>query len=311
MTLQQGLAFGILGVMMLAFAWGKIRYDVVAVAGLFAAIAAGIVPYDKAFSGFSDDIVIIVASALVVSTTVARSGVIERLVRPLGPYLVRTQVQVIVLTATVTVLSALVKNIGALAMMIPVAFQIARRNDTSVSAMLMPMAFGSLLGGIVTLIGTSPNIIVSRIREDMTGEPFGMFDFAPVGAVLAIVGVVFLSFGYRLLPRDRKGQASIDAAFNLEGYTTEAVIPEESAIAGKTVGDLKKGLGGRVYSSHDLAGSAAALPSPPTTSLSPQTTCCCWKASLTSWNGSLVRPSSSSRATITVKRPTPPMMTPG
>lgn len=240
MTLQQGLAFGILALMMLTFAWGKIRYDVVAVAGLFAAIAVGIVPYDKAFSGFSDDIVIIVASALVVSTTVARSGVIERLVRPLGPYLVRTQVQVIVLTATVTVLSAMVKNIGALAMMIPVAFQIARRNDTPVSAMLMPMAFGSLLGGIVTLIGTSPNIIVSRIREEMTGQPFGMFDFTPVGAVLAIAGVLFLSFGYRLLPRDRKGQASIDAAFNLEGYTTEVVIPDGSAIAGKTVGDLKQ-----------------------------------------------------------------------
>ena len=133
------------------------------------------------------------------------------------------------LTATVTVLSAFVKNIGALAMMMPVAFQLARRNDKPVSAVLMPMAFGSLLGGIVTLIGTSPNIIVSRVREELTGQPFGMFDFTPVGAGLAIAGVIFLSFGYRLLPRGRKGQASMDAAFNLEGYTTEAVVPEDSA----------------------------------------------------------------------------------
>jgi di/tricarboxylate transporter len=146
----------------------------------------------------------------------------------------------VVLTAAVTVLSAFVKNIGALAMMMPVAFQLARRNNKPVSALLMPMAFGSLLGGIVTLIGTSPNIIVSRVREEMTGQPFGMFDFTPVGIGLAIAGVVFLSFGYRLLPRGRKGQASMDAAFKLEGYTTEVAVADDSRIAGKTVGDLKK-----------------------------------------------------------------------
>jgi di/tricarboxylate transporter len=138
-----------------------------------------------------------------------------------------------------TALAAFVKNIGAMAMMMPLAYQLARRNDKPESALLMPMAFGSLLGGIVTLIGTSPNIIVSRVREELTGQPFGMFDFTPVGAVLAVVGVVFLSFGYRLLPRGRKG-SSIDAAFNLEGYTTEVAVPEESTLVGKTVGDFRK-----------------------------------------------------------------------
>jgi di/tricarboxylate transporter len=240
LTPPQAFAFGILLVMMAMFAWGKLRYDLVALAGLLAAVLVGIVPHDKAFSGFSDDIVIIVASALIVSAAVARSGIIERAIRPISPYLTSTGAQVAALTATVTVLSAFVKNIGALAMMMPVAFQLARRNDTPVSALLMPMAFGSLLGGIVTLIGTSPNIIVSRVREDIVGQPFGMFDFTPVGAGLAIAGVVFLSFGYRLLPRGRKGQVSMDAAFNLEGYTTEAEVPEGSAIVGKTVGDLKK-----------------------------------------------------------------------
>ena len=238
-TMPQAFAFGILLVMMAMFAWGKLRYDLVALAGLLAAVLAGIVPYDKAFSGFSEDIVIIVASALLVSAAVARSGVIERAIRPISPYLTRTGAQVAVLTATVTVLSAFVKNIGALAMMMPVAFQLARRNNKPVSALLMPMAFGSLLGGIVTLIGTSPNIIVSRVREEVTGQPFGMFDFTPVGVGLAVAGVIFLSFGYRLLPRGRKGQVSMDAAFNLEGYTTEAVVPEDSAIIDKTVGDLK------------------------------------------------------------------------
>ena len=240
MTLSQALAFGILVAMMAMFAWGKLRYDLVALVGLLAAVLVGIVPHDKAFSGFSDDIVIIVASALLVSAAVARSGIIERLIRPLGPYLTRTGVQVVALTATVTVLSVFVKNIGALAMMMPVAFQIARRNNTPVSALLMPMAFGSLLGGTVTLIGTSPNIIVSRVRQELTGQPFGMFDFAYVGITLAIVGVLFLSVGYRLLPRDRKGRASMDAAFDFEGYTTEVLVTEQSSIIGKTVGETKK-----------------------------------------------------------------------
>lgn len=239
-TLPQALAFGILAAMMAMFAWGKLRYDLVAVLSLLVAVLVGIVPYDKAFSGFSDDIVIIVASALVVSAAVARSGVIERLIRPISGYLSRTATQVMVLTATVTVLSAFVKNIGALAMMMPVAFQLARRHDKPVSALLMPMSFGALLGGIVTLIGTSPNIIVSRVRQELTGEPFSMFDFAPVGAGLALAGVIFLTFGYRLLPRDRKGQVSMDAAFNFEGYTTEVIVPEDSPLVAKTVADLKK-----------------------------------------------------------------------
>jgi di/tricarboxylate transporter len=240
MTLQQTFAFAILFGMMVMFAWGKLRYDLVAVLGLLIAVLAGIVPYDKAFSGFSDDIVIIVASALLVSAGVARSGVIERAIRPIAPYLTRTQVQVIVLTATVTVLSAFVKNIGALAMMMPVAFQLARRSDRPVSALLMPMSFGALLGGIVTMIGTSPNIIVSRVRQEIAGEPFGMFDFTPVGAGIALVGLLFLMVGYRLLPRGRKGAGSMAAAFTLEGYTTEANVPDDSPLVGKTVGDLEK-----------------------------------------------------------------------
>ncbi|MBN8921154.1 MAG: SLC13 family permease, partial [Rhizobiales bacterium] len=161
--MPQAFAFAILIAMMGMFAWGRLRYDVVALLALLAAVFSGIVPYDKAFSGFSDDIVFIVASALIVSGAVARSGVIERIVRPVSPYLRRTGTQVIVLAGAVTVLSGFVKNIGALAMMMPVAFQLARRHDKPVSALLMPMSFGALLGGIVTLIGTSPNIIVSRV----------------------------------------------------------------------------------------------------------------------------------------------------
>jgi di/tricarboxylate transporter len=240
MTLQQSLAFLVLAGMMAMFVWGRLRYDLVAMLALLVAIAAGIVPYDKAFTGFSDDIVIIIGSALVVSAAVERSGVIETVVRPDSPYLKGTTIQVAVLAGAVALLSAFVKNIGALAMLMPVAFQLARRHGTSPSNLLMPMSFAALLGGIVTLVGTSPNIIVARVREEILGAPFGMFDFTPVGAVLAVCGVVFVAFAWHLLPHGRKGAASMDEAFNLEGYTTEVTLPEESPLAGKSVAELEK-----------------------------------------------------------------------
>ncbi|MGO4389401.1 SLC13 family permease [Microvirga sp. 2YAF29] len=246
MTHQQMLSFAIVAGMMALFVWGRLRYDLVAVLALLAAVLVGIVPADKAFTGFSDDIVIIVASALLVSAAVAKSGVLEAALHHAGPYLRTTQIQVVVLVATVTVLSAFVKNIGALAMMIPVAFQIARRSNTPPSSFLMPMAFGSLLGGIVTLVGTSPNIIVSRVRQELLGEPFGMFDFTPVGLGIALAGVVFLAFGYRLLPKGRRGAASLDEALNIKDYITEARVIEESDVVGQTVADLHKLANGEV-----------------------------------------------------------------
>jgi di/tricarboxylate transporter len=239
MTVPQILAFSIVGGMMALFVWGRLRYDLVALLALLAALAVGIVPPKEAFKGFSDDVVIIVAAALLVSAAVARSGVIEAAVGLVAPRLKHVQAQVILLAAAVTVLSAFIKNIGALAMMIPVAFQIARRNGTSPSALLMPMAFGSLLGGIVTLVGTSPNIIVARVREEITGTPFGMFDFTPVGLGIALAGVAFLAVGYRLLP-NRAGAATLDAALDVHDYTTEATVTRESPMAGATVADLRR-----------------------------------------------------------------------
>ncbi|MPZ37071.1 MAG: SLC13 family permease [Rhizobiales bacterium] len=240
MTTPQILAFAIVGAMMALFVWGRLRYDLVALLALFTAVVAGIVPYDKAFSGFSDDIVIIVASALLVSAAVQRSGIVEILLRPIAPRLTSTTAQVTVLAGLVALLSGFVKNIGALAMLMPVAFQLARKNNTSVFYLLMPMAFAALLGGIVTLVGTSPNVIVARMRGELLGEPFEMFDFTPVGACLALGGVIFLAFGWRLLPGHRKGAASMDEAFNLEDYTTEVTIPDESPLVGKSVGEIER-----------------------------------------------------------------------
>lgn len=216
------------------FVWGRIRYDLVALLALAAGVATGIVPAKAAFSGFADDVVVIVACALVTSAAIAKSGVTDLLIKRIAGRLASPGSQIAALAGLVMVLSALVKNVGALSMLIPPAFQIARKTGTSVSCLLMPMAFASLLGGIVTLVGTSPNIIVSRIREETVGQPFGMFDFSPVGVPIALAGLVFLVFGYRLLPSGRRAPAGVDAAFNIEGYTTEAVVPEGAAVAGQS-----------------------------------------------------------------------------
>ncbi len=235
MSTPQILAITVLVGMMIMFVWGRFRYDMVAVLALLAALAVGVVKPGEAFSGFSDDIVIIVGSALVVSGAVQRSGVIERLMSVLQRRVRRVRSQLLVLTASVGLASALVKNIGALAMLMPAAFQMAKRSDTSPSVFLMPMAFASLLGGLITLIGTSPNIIVSRVRQEMTGEPFGMFDYAPVGLTLTLVGLVFLRFGYRLLPKDRRSAPTMGDALDISDYVTEATVPEGAQCASETV----------------------------------------------------------------------------
>jgi di/tricarboxylate transporter len=240
MTLEQGLAYAVIVGMMALFVSGRFRYDIVALLALFVSWFVGIVPADKAFSGFSNDIIIIVASALLVSSAVSRSGLVEVLLRHAAPYLTSQRMVILALVGSVTLLSAFVKNIGALAMLMPVAFQLSRRTGMSPSYLLMPMAFGSLLGGTMTLIGTSPNVIVSAMREDLVGEPFHMFDFTPVGASCAFAGVIFLAFGYRLLPANRKGTATMDAAFSVKAYTTEVMLPPDSPLVSQTVADLEK-----------------------------------------------------------------------
>lgn len=239
MTTPQIAAFAIIIGMMALFIHGRLRYDVVAMVALAASVVAGTVAPQNAFSGFSDDIVIIVASALVVSAGVSRSELIEMALRWLVRKLSRFQSQLVVLIGSVTFLSALIKNIGALAMMMPAALKMAKKSGNSPSLYLMPMSFASLLGGLITLVGTSPNIIVSQLREEMTGKPFRMFDYAPVGLGLSLVGLLFLVFASRfLLPSDRRATASLGEAVNINDYNTEASVPEDAKICGKTIGDF-------------------------------------------------------------------------
>ncbi|WP_188054435.1 SLC13 family permease [Sphingosinithalassobacter sp. CS137] len=238
MTLPQMLSVAVLTAMMGLFVWGRFRYDLVAVMALLAALAVGVVSPEEAFRGFSDDIVIIVGSALVLSGAVQRSGAIERLMLLIQRRTTKVSTQLMVLTGSVGFASALVKNIGAVAMLIPVAFQMAKKSNTSPSVFLMPMSFASLLGGLMTLIGTSPNIIVSSVREEMTGEPFGMFDYLPVGLGLTIMGLVFLRFGYRLLPGDRRAAPTLGEALDIQDYVTEARIGPKSPAIDETVAEF-------------------------------------------------------------------------
>jgi di/tricarboxylate transporter len=238
MTLDQGLAFGLVALTIAAFIWGRFRYDVVAVCALLAGVAVGVVPAKQAFAGFSNDITVIIAAALVVSAAFARSGIVEAVLRPLIPRLKTERSQVPVLTAAVTVLSTATKNVGALAILMPVALQISRRTGSSPSRLLMPMAFGAMLGGMVTLVGTAPNIIVSQVREEVLGRPFTMYDYTPVGLALAALGFVFLAFGYRILPTDRAPAVNIEEALAANAYLTEVEAPEDWRLEKNRIADL-------------------------------------------------------------------------
>jgi di/tricarboxylate transporter len=237
-THQQALAFGLVIVTIGLFVWGRFRYDLVSLAALLASVALGVTPAKKAFDGFSNEVVVIIACALVVSAGFARSGVIEALLRPITPRLTSVHSQVPVFVGATALLSMATKNVGALAILMPIALQTARRTGKPASALLMPMSFASLLGGLVTLVGTSPNIIVSQVRATVIGKPFGMYDFAPVGLSLTAVGVVFLSVAWRLLPRHRTAAATLDAALASKPYVTEATVPGDWNSPKKRVGDL-------------------------------------------------------------------------
>ncbi|WP_455478626.1 SLC13 family permease [Bartonella sp. B10] len=246
MTEDQIMAFSIIGFMMIVFIWDRYRYDLVAVCTLLIACAVGLVSPKEAFNGFSNDIVIIVGSVFIVSTAVSRSGIMEFIIQRIWPDVKSVRLQLAFLVISVMFLSMFVKNIGALAIMLPIAFQFARRSQVSPSVFLMPMAFSSLLGGLMTQIGTSPNVVISAMQERLAGTPFTMFDFTPVGAAIATVGALYLVFFSWRLPVRVCSGVSFDDAIDIRNYVSEVRIPTNSPIIGKTIIDLVKPSGGEV-----------------------------------------------------------------
>ena len=238
MTMQQALSFGLVGLTVIVFIWGRWRYDLVALGALAVGIVIGVIPVKSAFDGVSNDIVIIIASALVLSAAVARSGLVDTILAPLVPRLRSEKSQVPVFSAATALLSMASKNVGALALMMPTALQIAKRTGVPASRVLMPMSFASLVGGLAVLVGTSPNIIVSEVRGEATGTPFGMFDYFPVGGILTVIAILYLTFAFKLLPKDRKASISVDAALAANAYMTEVEVPEGWTFKEDRVADI-------------------------------------------------------------------------
>ncbi|GEK71549.1 MULTISPECIES: SLC13 family permease [Halomonas] len=230
--------FLLLGATLAAFVWGRFRYDLVALAALLAAVGLGLVPAEGAFAGFGHPAVITVAAVLVLSRGFERSGLVDLIAEQALRVGDRIMLQTLVLSGTVLVLSGIMNNVGALALMLPVALRLAREHDTPPSLLLMPLAFGSLLGGLTTLIGTPPNIIISAYRRSLTGEGFGMFDFFPVGASVALAGLVVIVLAGRYLVPQRAGQASMDAMFDTAHYLVELRVPEDGKAVGWSLRDL-------------------------------------------------------------------------
>ena len=244
MTFHQALAFGLIVATLGLFIWGRLRYDVVALGSVLTGVLIGVVPADHAFDGFKSDVVVIIASALVVSAAFQRSGVVELAMRPILGRLKTERSQVPVMAAATALLSMATKNVGALAILMPVAQRLSRRTGTSVSRLLMPMSFASLLGGLVTLVGTSTNIIVSQVRHQVLGRAFNMYDFAPVGLGLTALGLIFLAFGYRILPKEREAKVSLAEALSTKSYVTEAVAPAEWTAGPLRIGQVRDRGGG-------------------------------------------------------------------
>jgi len=242
MTVDQGIVFAILVATLVLFVWERWRYDIVALGALLAIYLAGLVPASDVFLGFGHPAVITVAAVLVISRGLMNAGVVDGISRQMAKAGSNLTVQAATLTGVVVLCSAFMNNVGALALLMPVAIWMSRQSGRSPSLLLMPLAFGSLLGGLVTLIGTPPNIIIATYRTETAGSPFGMFDFAPVGAGVALAGWIFIALlGWRLTPRRETASDSRDL-FHIEDYVSEVRIPADSRIVGHTLYELTSDL---------------------------------------------------------------------
>jgi di/tricarboxylate transporter len=222
------------------FLWGRWRHDMVAVGALLACVLAGLVAPADAFAGFGHPAVVTVACVLVLSRGLQTSGAVDALTRAMLPAGAGRATSLAVLVGLGALLSGFMNNVGAMALLMPVAIQLARRLELTPGQVLMPLAFGTILGGMTTLIGTPPNLIVSSFRAQAGGASFGMFDFTPVGLAVAAVGVAFVAFvGWRLVPA--RQPAGIEG-FEAGAYLTEARVADDSAAAGKTLREIEDAL---------------------------------------------------------------------
>jgi di/tricarboxylate transporter len=240
MSQDQTIILAILAFTVCLFLWGRWRHDMVAVGALLASVLGGVVPAAEAFSGFGHPAVISVAGVLVLSRGLQTSGAVDALARRVLPRESGPTLSLLALVSLGALLSGFMNNVGAMALLMPVAMQLAKRLEFSPGRVLMPLAFGTILGGMTTLIGTPPNLIVSGFRAQQGAGSFGMFDFTPVGLAVALVGIAFVALvGWRLVPVRR--QAGMEG-FETGAYLTEVRVPETSQCAGQTLREIEQQL---------------------------------------------------------------------
>jgi di/tricarboxylate transporter len=239
LTADQITLFALLFFVFVFLIWGRWRYDLVAFVALLGALLAGVVPLDLAFSGFGHPAVVIIALVLIVSRGLANSGAIELLARFVVSGTRKLATHVGIMASLAAVLSAVMNNVAALALLMPVDIKAADKAGRSPALSLMPLSFASILGGMITLIGTPPNIVIAEFRNDVLGAPYSMFDFAPVGIACAAVGVAYVALiGWRLLPAARIDSKTDRNAFDLADYIAELQVSERSPVIGKRVREL-------------------------------------------------------------------------
>jgi len=238
-TSDQIILFSLFGAVFGLLLWGKFRYDLVAFTALLVGVVLGVIPTKNAFDGFGHPATLVVALVLVVSAGLVRSGAVFLITRTLVDSSRKLGAHIALMGAIGGVLSAFMNNVAALALLMPVDIQTARKAGRKPGLSLMPLSFATILGGMVTLIGTPPNIIIATIREDSLGEPFNMFDFAPVGGVTAIAGLLFVAFiGWRLIPQGDDSTEAGDPMADMAQYIAELTVPEDSKHIGKRLRDL-------------------------------------------------------------------------
>lgn len=241
MTTDQIILFGLFGAVFALLLWGRWRYDLVAFAALLVGVITGVVKSDAAFAGFGHPATIIVALVLVVSAGLVNSGAVFLITRALIDAGRSIGGHIAIMGGVGAVLSAFMNNVAALALLMPVDMQTARKAGRNPGLTLMPLSFATILGGMVTLIGTPPNIIIASIREKELGEAFAMFDFAPVGLVTAVVGLLFVALiGWRLIPQGDDKAGAVERLMDVAEYTAELTIPEGSAHIGTRLSDLEE-----------------------------------------------------------------------
>ena len=281
MTIDQIAIFSIILLTFILFIWGKWRYDIVSIIALCVLFIADqllggeksslIMEPSNIFMGFGHPAVITVAAVLIISRALRNSGVVDVIARQISPLSKYQTAHISSLSAVVSIFSAIMNNVGALALMLPVALKTSIKQKRSPSVILMPLAFASILGGMITMIGTPPNIIISTLRktqykelktqaiadntsraaeylasqninvEQFHPEPFGMLDFSPVGGIIAILGVLFVALiGWRFIPKESYKKPGAESLFSMDEYITEIRIPKGCKFIGRKISEIEK-----------------------------------------------------------------------